>query len=103
MHDKLAVFGFRIGDLTYITDASFISPEEKEKIAGSKVLIINALRNSRHVSHYCLQEALDVISEINPERAYLTHMSHFIGRHEDVERKLPPNVKLAYDGLEINM
>jgi phosphoribosyl 1,2-cyclic phosphate phosphodiesterase len=103
MHDTLSVFGYRLGDLTYITDASFISEEEKAKIQGCKVLIINALRNSKHISHYCLQEALEIIEQLGPEKAYLTHMSHFIGLHEQVEKKLPPKVKLAYDGLKVKV
>ncbi|MCX6273516.1 MAG: MBL fold metallo-hydrolase [Bacteroidetes bacterium] len=103
LHNKLEVFGYRIGDMTYITDASFISPEEKEKIAGSKILIINALRNSRHISHYCLNEALEVISEVRPEKAYITHMSHFIGLHAEVEKKLPHGVFLAYDNLTVEI
>ncbi|MHC1707729.1 MAG: MBL fold metallo-hydrolase [Bacteroidales bacterium] len=103
MHDKMSVFGYRIGDLTYITDASFIPEQEKEKIVGSKVLVINALRNSKHISHYCLQEALEIIDQVKPGRAFITHMSHFIGKHEDVERRLPSNVHLAYDGLIIKI
>lgn len=103
LHDKMEVFGYRIEDITYITDASFIAEEEKKKIIGSKILVINALRNSHHISHYCLQEALDIISQVKPEQAYLTHMSHFIGLHEEVEQKLPPNVHLAYDGLVVTL
>ena len=102
-HNKLQIFGYRIGGFTYITDASFISPASMDKIRGSKVLVINALRNSKHVAHFSLQEALAVIEEIKPERAYLTHISHFLGLHHDVELKLPENVKLAYDNLTINI
>ncbi len=103
MHNQLKVFGFRIGNFTYITDASFISVEEKEKIRGSKVIVINALRNSHHVSHFSLQEAIDIVQDLNPDQAYITHMSHFIGLHSDVEEKLPANIHLAYDTLSIEI
>ena len=99
LHYKLPVKAFRIKDLTYITDANFISEEEKEKIKGSKILIVNALRKEEHLSHFTLSEALDFIAEINPEKAYLTHISHLLGKHDDVEKELPENVFLAYDGL----
>jgi phosphoribosyl 1,2-cyclic phosphate phosphodiesterase len=102
-HHKMEVIAFRIYDFTYITDASLITPEEKEKIKGSKVLVINTLRKSSHISHFSLPEALEIINEINPEKAYLTHMSHFIGKHEDIENELPENVHLAYDGLRISL
>lgn len=103
MHNKLPIQGFRIDRLTYITDASYICDEEKEKIKGSKVLVINALRNSKHLSHFCLSEALSLIEEIQPEQAYLTHISHFLGLHAEVELNLPPNVRLAYDNLIVNI
>jgi len=85
LHYKLPVFGYRIGDFTYISDASYISEKEKEKIKGSKVLIINALRKDKHISHFCLEESLAIIKEINPPKAYLTHMGHLIGRHSELE------------------
>lgn len=103
MHNKLPIMGYRIGDLTYITDASFIEDNEKEKIKGTKVLVINALRNSKHVSHFSLNEAIEVITELKPERAYLTHISHFLGLHEEVQKKLPDNVFLAYDNLIVDI
>ena len=103
MHNKLPVFGYRFDGLTYITDASFIPDEEKHKIFNSKVLVINALRNSKHISHFSLSEALSLIEELKPERAYLTHISHFLGLHEEVEKKLPENVRLAYDNLVIEV
>lgn len=103
MHNKLPVFGYRFGKLTYITDASFISDEEIEKVKGTKVLVINALRNSKHISHFSLEEALAFIEKIKPERAYITHISHFLGLHEDVEKKLPYNVHLAHDNLVIEV
>jgi phosphoribosyl 1,2-cyclic phosphate phosphodiesterase len=101
MHHALPVFGYRIGDFTYITDASAIPDEEKHKINNSKILVLNALRNSKHVSHFSLKEALALIDELKPERAYLTHISHFLGLHREVEENLPPNVHLAYDNLII--
>ncbi len=103
LHHKMPVLGFRVGDFTYITDASYISDEEKEKIKGSKVLVINALRKSKHISHFSLDEALQVIEEVKPEKAWITHLSHFIGMHEDINRSLPGHVALAYDGLQIQL
>lgn len=103
MHQDMKVFGYRIDDFTYITDANFISPAELEKVRGSKVIVINALRNSRHVSHFSLGEALGILEELKPERAYLTHISHFLGKYEDVRAKLPDWVHLAYDGLQIEV
>jgi phosphoribosyl 1,2-cyclic phosphate phosphodiesterase len=101
MHEKLPVTGYRIGDFTYITDASFISDEEMEKIKGSKVIVLNALRNSKHVSHFSVGEAVEILKKLKPEAGYLTHLSHFVGLHEDVNKKLPDFVRLAYDGLEV--
>lgn len=101
MHEKLPVTGFRVGDFTYITDASYISDEELKKIKGSKVIVLNALRNSKHVSHFSVSEAVDILKKLKPEAAFLTHLSHFVGLHEDVNKKLPDFVQLAYDGLEV--
>lgn len=103
MHQDMKVFGYRIADFTYITDANYISPAELEKVRGSKVVVLNALRNSRHVSHYSLSEALEILEELKPEAAYLTHISHFLGKFENVEPKLPSWVHLAYDGLQIEI
>jgi phosphoribosyl 1,2-cyclic phosphate phosphodiesterase len=101
LHYKLPVLGFRFGDFTYITDAKTISETEKEKVKGTKTLIVNALHRSTHISHFNLEEALAFIKEIKPEKAYLTHISHLFGRHSEVEMTLPENVFLAYDGLKI--
>lgn len=101
LHQEMKVFGYRVGDFTYITDANYIAPAELDKIRGSKVIVINALRNSRHVSHYSLDEALEVLRDLKPEVAYLTHISHFLGKFDAVENKLPDWVHLAYDGLHI--
>jgi phosphoribosyl 1,2-cyclic phosphate phosphodiesterase len=103
MHENLPVLGFRIGDFTYITDASSISDEEKEKIRGSKVIVLNALRNSRHVSHFSVAEAVGILTELQPEEAYLTHLSHFVGLHDDVNSRLPDHIRLAYDGLTLTV
>ena len=100
MHYKLPVLGFRVNDLTYITDAKTISRKEIEKIKGTRVLVVNALRISEHISHFNLKEALSFINEVKPEVAYLTHVSHLMGRTEDVEKQLPDKVMLAYDGLQ---
>ncbi len=103
LHEKLPVTGFRVGDFTYITDASYISESELEKIKGSKVIVLNALRNSKHVSHFSVNEAVDILKKLQPKAAYLTHLSHFVGLHEDVNKKLPDFVRLAYDGLELTL
>jgi phosphoribosyl 1,2-cyclic phosphate phosphodiesterase len=100
-HYYLDVLGFRFGDFTYITDANFISDEELEKVKGSKVLVINALRKTTHISHFTLDEALEVIDKIKPEKAYITHISHMMGLHAAVEKELPAHVHLAYDGLTL--
>lgn len=103
MHDKLPVTGFRIGDFTYITDASYISPKEMEKIKGSRVIVLNALRNSKHTSHFSVGEAVEILTKLKPEAAYLTHLSHFVGLHNDVNSKLPDFIQLAYDGLTLTI
>ena len=100
-HHLLPVLGFRFGDFTYITDAKTIANEEKSKIIGTKTLIINALHKFNHVSHFNLEEALQFIEETKPEKAYLTHISHLFGKHKKIEKELPKNVFLAYDGLKL--
>jgi phosphoribosyl 1,2-cyclic phosphate phosphodiesterase len=100
-HHKLPVYGFRIGDLSYITDANYIEDTEMEKLSGSQVLVINALRREKHISHYNLEQALEVIERIKPGKAYLTHISHGFGKHEEIAALLPPNIYAAYDGLRI--
>lgn len=101
MHYRMPVLGFRYKDFTYITDAKTIEESEKEKIRGSKVLILNALRKEEHISHLNLEEALALIAELKPEKAYLIHISHLLGKHEEVEQELPPHVRLCYDGMVI--
>ena len=103
MHHKLPVFGYRMGDFTYITDANYISPEEIEKVKGSKVVVLNALRKSEHISHFTLNEAIALAKEIGAERTYFTHFSHQMGLHTEVSEELPDGMYLAYDGLEINI
>ena len=103
MHYKMPVFGYRINDFTYITDAKTISSIEIEKVKGTKILIINALHRSEHISHFNLEEALAFIAIIQPEKAYLTHISHLFGKHREIEESLPKNVFVAYDGLEIEV
>lgn len=102
-HYKLPVFGFRIGDFSYITDANYISEEEKEKLHGTKYLVINALRKQKHISHFSLSEALELIQELSPKRAYITHISHKMGLHHDVNEELPHGISLAYDGLRFEV
>ncbi|MEP2239907.1 MAG: MBL fold metallo-hydrolase, partial [Maribacter sp.] len=103
LHNKLQVFGYRIGDFTYLTDVKTVLPEEIEKIKGSKVIVVSALRIEPHISHFNLEEALAFIKEVNPEKAYLTHISHLLGFHDEVEKMLPNNVHLAYDNLTITI
>ncbi len=103
MHYKLPVFGFRIGDFSYITDANYISDLEKEKIKNSKILVLNALRREPHISHFTLDQAIELVNELKPEKAYFTHISHQLGLHADVEKELPENIELAFDGLKINI
>lgn len=101
LHYKMPVKAYRFGDFTYITDAKKITQEEIEKVKGTKILVVNALHRSQHLSHFNLEEALDFISIIQPEKAYLTHISHLFGLHDEVELELPDNVYLAYDGLQL--
>lgn len=102
-HFNLDVLGFKLGNFTYITDANFISEEELEKIRGSQVLVINALRKEPHISHFNLEGALEIIKKIQPKKAYLTHISHQMGLYKEVEPTLPENVHLAFDGLSIEI
>ncbi|WP_026236433.1 MBL fold metallo-hydrolase [Pontibacter roseus] len=102
-HYKLPVLGFRVGDFTYITDANHISEEEKEKVRGSKVVVLNALRREPHISHFSLQEAVDLLEDLQPEKAYLTHISHLLGQHREVELTLPDFIRLGYDGLQFEV
>ncbi len=103
MHKDLPILGFRIGPMAYITDANHISPTELDKLRGIDLLVLNSLRQEHHFSHYSLPEALDVIREVAPRQAFLTHISHEMGLHATVSAALPINVQLAYDNLEIQL
>jgi len=103
MHFKLPVLGFKFGSFCYITDANYIAEEEKKKLFGLDVLVINALRREKHVSHFTLAQALDLVAELRPKRALLTHISHQLGKHAEVSLELPEGVELAYDGLVIDL
>ncbi|MFT7249528.1 MAG: phosphoribosyl 1,2-cyclic phosphate phosphodiesterase [Psychromonas sp.] len=101
MHHKLPVFGFRVKDFTYITDANYISDVEKEKAKGSKVLVLDALQKIPHISHFTLEQAIELAKEIGAEQTYFTHISHKMGLHDEVNRELPEGMALAHDGMSI--
>ena len=103
MHYKLPVLGFRVHDVAYITDANYIDETEKAKLKDLDVLVINALRKEQHISHFNLEEAIELVDELKPKRAFFTHISHLMGRHADVSKELPPHVQIAYDGLEVEL
>lgn len=98
-HYRLPVYGFRIGNFAYITDANYIPEETKEKIFGVKYLVVNALRKEKHISHFSLPEAIEFIRQISPRRAFITHIGHQMGRHKEVSYGLPAGIFLASDGL----
>lgn len=100
-HLKMPVFGYRFGKFTYITDANRIEEEEKAKIKGSDAMVINALRHKPHLSHYSLNEAIDLVKALEVPKAYLTHISHQLGTYENITKELPCDIALAYDGLEL--
>ncbi len=102
-HLKMPVYGFRFGDFTYITDANKIEDVEKEKIWGSKIITLNALRKEPHISHFSLPEAVSLAQELSVREAYFIHLSHQLGRHQDVEDSLPPGIHLAYDELVLQI
>ena len=104
MHgNDLQVFGFRMDDVAYLTDVSYISQKEKKKLKNLKVLVVDALRIDPHPTHFNLQQALDLVAELKPDKAYFTHISHKLGFHAAVQKILPNNVFLAYDGLVVNI
>ena len=102
-HGSLQVFGYRIENFAYLTDVKTIEKSEMEKLNGVEVLVINALREERHATHFNLQEALEFITLIQPKKTYLTHISQTFGFHQDIQKRLPPNVFLAYDNLQITI
>jgi phosphoribosyl 1,2-cyclic phosphate phosphodiesterase len=101
LHYRLPVFGFRIKNFVYLTDVNSITEIEKDKMRNAEVIILDALQKENHISHFTLAQALELLKELNPKKAYLTHISHKMGLHAEVEKELPANVRLAYDGLEI--
>lgn len=103
MHHKLPVLGFRIKNFAYITDANYISDEELQKLEGVEVMVLNALRKEKHISHFTLNEAIEVIQKVNPRQGILTHVSHLMGKYKDVSKVLPSNIMFSFDGLEINL
>lgn len=103
MHYKLPVLGFRVNDFTYITDAKTVAESEVEKIKGTKMLVINALQTQSHISHFTLDEALLFAQEVGAEKTYLTHISHRLGRYQDIAPQLPDGIELAYDGLKLEI
>jgi phosphoribosyl 1,2-cyclic phosphate phosphodiesterase len=102
-HKELDIYGFRIGVFAYITDADYIPESSIEKLIGVKYLVINALRKQKHSSHFSLGEAIDNIRKVSPKRSFITHISHQMGRYEEVSQELPPEVMLAYDGMTFNI
>lgn len=103
MHHKMPVLGFRIENFTYITDANFIAPEEFEKIKGTEVLVLNALRRETHISHFTLNEAIQIAQNVGAKETYFTHISHQLGLHAEVSKELPANIALSYDGLRLHL
>ena len=102
-HYKLPIFGFRVDDFVYLTDLKTVPEEEMSKLQNLDVLVISALRREKHVSHLSLQDALDFIAIVKPRKAYLTHISHQMGLHDEVSKELPENVFIAYDGLKLSL
>jgi phosphoribosyl 1,2-cyclic phosphate phosphodiesterase len=103
LHYKLPVLGFRINDFTYITDAKTVTEAEKQKITGTKILVINALQKQTHISHFTLDEAIAFANDVGAEKTYLTHISHRLGKHQEISAELPPNIELSYDGLRLEI
>jgi len=102
-HMSLPVLGFRTGNFTYITDANRIPEKEMKKIEGSEVIVLNALRREKHVSHFNLKEAIEILEKLSPEKAYLVHISHQLGLHDEIDKELPSFIRCAYDGLSIEV
>jgi phosphoribosyl 1,2-cyclic phosphate phosphodiesterase len=103
LHGMLPILGFRFGNLSYITDASEIPQNSMHLLEGTQILVINALRHEKHHSHFNIQEAIEIIENIQPQMAYLTHISHLSGTHEQLIKELPPYIKPAFDGLSITI
>ena len=103
MHYRLPILGFRIGDFAYLTDVKTVPDDELEKLKGLDILVVSALRKTDHISHQTLDEAIDLIHKINPKKAYLTHLSHQMGLHDEVEKELEEGIRIAYDGMELKV
>ncbi|RZK16951.1 MAG: MBL fold metallo-hydrolase [Hymenobacter sp.] len=103
LHYRLPVLGFRVGGFAYLTDANFIAPETMALLRGADTIVLNALRREPHLSHFHLSQAVEILEDLQPRRAYLTHISHQLGRHREVEAELPSWIRLAYDGLKIEV
>jgi phosphoribosyl 1,2-cyclic phosphate phosphodiesterase len=103
MHGDLQVFGYRIDNFAYLTDVSFIAAQEKNKLKNLDVLVVDALRIDPHPTHFNLQQALDLVEDLQPKQTYFTHISHKLGFHKEVQKKLPKQVFLSYDGLQISI
>jgi len=103
LHMKMEVYGYRIGDFAYITDTNYIPEDTMVRLLNCKVIVLNALRKEPHVSHYNLEEAVRILEFLRPEKAYLTHISHLMGLHQEVEKELPDFIRLAYDGLAFDI
>ncbi len=103
MHYKLTVFGFRINNFVYLTDVSEISKKEKQKLFNADLIVLDALRKEKHISHFSLEEALSLLKEVKPKQAVLTHISHYMGLHDEVNKELPDNIKLGFDNQVLNL
>ncbi|MBD2703129.1 MBL fold metallo-hydrolase [Spirosoma sp. BT702] len=103
LHHRLPVFGYRVGDFTYLTDLNFISDEELEKVYGTKVLILDALQRQPHISHFTLDQAIALAQRVAADKTYFVHISHKLGLHKEVEKELPPSIRLGYDGMQIKL
>lgn len=103
LHHRLPVFGYRIGDFTYLTDLNFISDAELDKVRGTEILVLDALQRTPHLSHFTLDEAIAVVERIRPRMTYFTHISHRLGLHREVEKELPPYIRPGHDGLRITL
>lgn len=103
LHHKLPVFGFRIGDFTYLTDLNYIEEGELRKVYGTKILVLDALQRQPHISHFTLDQAVDLANRIGADQTYFTHISHRLGLHREVENELPTHIRLGYDGLRIRV
>ncbi|WP_077921398.1 MBL fold metallo-hydrolase [Spirosoma sp. 209] len=101
MHHRLPVYGYRIGDFTYLTDLNAIAESELDKVYGTRILILDALQRQPHISHFNLDQAVALAERVGAERTYFTHISHKLGMHQDVEKELPPSIRLGYDGMQI--